>query len=77
MSLDPDIERVNPYSNLNSRVTAPEGRQERRQKRRNEDHHAEEPEDVLDLRGEEEGEDPSYAGQDLDLPEADGLDISA
>lgn len=77
MAFDPDIERVNPYSNLNPRVTAPESKQERRQRRRSEGRQLDEPEDVLDLHEDEAQNEPGDVQERAGELEERSLDLSA
>ncbi len=76
MPFGPDIERISPYHSINPRVNAADSQQERKGKR-DRKQSPDEPEDVLDLHEEEEGD---AAGQDdvkVYGAEDDHLDLSA
>ncbi|MCW5946575.1 MAG: hypothetical protein KIT74_06045 [Fimbriimonadales bacterium] len=76
MAFDPDIERVNPYSSMNPRVTAPEPGKDRHGKRQRENH-PEEPEDVLELHEEAEAVEEAQDGIQVVSAEDEPLDLSA
>lgn len=76
MAFDPDIERVNPYSSMNPRVTAPEPGKDRHGKRQRENH-PEEPEDVLELHEDAGAEEEVPDGIQPVITEDEPLDLSA
>jgi hypothetical protein len=76
MAFDPDIERVNPYSSMNPRVTAAEPGKDRHGKRQRESH-PEEPEDVLELHEGDENEEEAVTSVPPAVAGEEPLDLSA